>query len=93
MAFFAKIPGFTYQYARYTDWIGQYLHTITEIDKNDSKALTKNQKSGLKVLNILYARYEDFLKYGPSFTQSEDRKQPESEADNVEMIETGAVSA
>ena len=22
MGFFAKIPGFTYQYARYTDWIG-----------------------------------------------------------------------
>ena len=42
MGFFAKIPGFTYQYARYTDWIGQYLYTITEIDKKDSKALNRD---------------------------------------------------
>ena len=39
MGFFARLPGFTYQYARYTDWICQYVHTISEIDRNDSKAL------------------------------------------------------
>ena len=42
MGFFAKIPGFTYQYARYTDWIGQYLYTITDIDKKDNKALSRD---------------------------------------------------
>lgn len=28
MGFFADLPGFTYQYNRYTDWIGQYLAAI-----------------------------------------------------------------
>ena len=84
MGFFAKIPGFTYQYARYTDWIGQYLEAITEIDKNNDKAMTKSQKQDLKTINILYARYENFIKHGPVLAE------PEAAAENVEMINTQA---
>ena len=92
MGFFARLPGFTYQYARYTDWICQYIHTISEIDKNDSKALQSDQKKILKVLNVLIERYEGFLKYGPyaNEQESDERHEPDGEFDNVEMIDTAA---
>ena len=72
MGFFAKLPGFTYQYSRYTDWIGQYIHAITVIDDKDSKALDKSQKFVLKALKGLYARFEEFLTHGPKSSSTEE---------------------
>lgn len=91
MEFFSKLPGFTYQYVRYTDWIGQFLHTLTDIDAKDSKKMTKNQKSGLKALNSLYSRYESFLKYGPSSPSSQ--KEPINDtSEDAQMIDTASPS-
>ena len=83
MSFFAQIPGFTYQYARYTDWIGQFLDAISEIDNKDAKALTKDQKSAFKALRNMYSRYEDFLQNGILLDQP-----AQSDGDNVQMIQT-----
>lgn len=88
MDFFSRLPGFTYQYARYTDWIGQYLHTLTEIDANDSKKMSKNQKAGLKALNKMYARYEKFLQRDPASSQRDD--QQDGQGVDVQMIDTAA---
>ena len=54
MDFFSKIPGFTYQYARYTDWIDQFLNELTLIEEKNSKALTKDQGSALKSIKNTY---------------------------------------
>lgn len=61
MQFFSRLPGFTYQYARYTDWIGQYILSLSKVDQVDSKALTKDQKQDLKSLQTNYACYESYL--------------------------------
>ena len=55
------MPGFTYQYARYTDWIGQYVLSLAKLDNDDPKALTKDQKADLKELMSSVAIYASFL--------------------------------
>ena len=61
MSFFADLPGFSYQFARYTDWIGAFIHDIAEQDAKDSKKLTRDQKSNLKDIQVLYSRFLDYV--------------------------------
>lgn len=51
--------------------------------------MMKSQKQDLKTINILYARYENFIKHGPA------QADPEAAAasENVEMINTQANEA
>lgn len=55
------MPGFTYQYARYTDWIGHFLSLIVEQDLKDPRALLPSQKTGLKVVQSLYDKLTHFI--------------------------------
>jgi len=42
MGFFAAVPGVTYQYCRYTDWIGQYLDSLASEERKSPTALSKD---------------------------------------------------
>ena len=84
MEFFSKLPGFTYQYARYTDWIDQFLTELTKIDEKSSKALTKDQALALKDIKSTYSRYETFLN---ATSESEKINNPNSD---TQLISTSA---
>ena len=57
IAFFGDLPGFSYLYARYTDWIGMYLNAM----EKQSTAIIKDQKSSLVALQSMWSEYEHKL--------------------------------
>ena len=57
IGFFADLPGFSYQYARYTDWIGMYLNAM----EKQSTTILKEHKSSLSALQSMWSEYEHKL--------------------------------
>ena len=57
MDYFSNLPGFTYQFPRYTDWITIFLNQVEEQSKKDSSALSKDQKTDLQGLIKMHDRY------------------------------------
>ena len=57
MEFFSQMPGYTYQYARYSDWITQFIRALSKRDEVDPKAMNRDQKAALKGLKSCNSRF------------------------------------
>ena len=73
MEYFSNLPGATYQYARYTDWIKPFL--TSTMNKAVSGYGTTSSKEEVVKLMSAFEAYEAFLakKDGTSLPESEEK--------------------